>query len=173
MQEIGQQFSIWTIRLAVLLWIGFAVLWIRRDRISNARMKRMWAWGLATLLLVIHVISAFAYFHDWSHQLAAEHTAKVTDQVVGWYWSGGIWFNYLFVLLCGVEAYLWTGRRHPLLRSKSANRLVYGITVFMMINAAIVFAFTGFRWVALAGLGLVCVEMFRQRRSEKAAIDES
>ena len=169
--EAGQNFSLWTIRAAVLCWFVFAWLMLSRsstkkrsekthsaapiesaDRRFQVHPMAGWLWIVATLLLAIHIASAFAFFHQGSHSVAAEHTAQRTEEFIGLYWSGGIWFNYLFLFICVVEAVCWFRNSElPSARKPIFNWCVYGMAGFMIFNAGVVFVHGAARWINLAG----------------------
>ena len=45
----------------------------------------------------MHVICAFQFYHEWSHLVAHEHTARQTAVALGIDWGGGLYMNYLFI----------------------------------------------------------------------------
>ena len=53
--------------------------------------------GLA--LCVIHIGLAMGSVHGWSHAAAIDATAIQTDSVYGLRWGGGVFVNYLFVIV--------------------------------------------------------------------------
>ena len=56
------------------------------------------------MLLWIHVAIAFRYYHHGSHREAYEQTARETAETVGINWGGGIYFNYLMLVLWAGDA---------------------------------------------------------------------
>lgn len=94
-------------------------------------------WTGAWILCVVHVICAYHFQHHWSQAAARQHTAEMTDRVVGWYWSGGLYVNYAFLAVWGGHCILWWRNVVPaLLRMDLAMQLTAG---FMMFNATAVF----------------------------------
>ncbi len=159
--------SLWAIRFAIAGWIGFAGTVISgQGRHGHWRLARVF-WTVGTLLYLTHMITAFAWFHQWSHAAAMEHTAEITARVTGIDWGGGIWFNHGFTLICVLETVVWwmrpqwiTGRRRFL------NFLIYGYCVFIGFNATVIFAPGWLRWICpgtLAGLTLLQLRIGRQR----------
>lgn len=160
--DFGQSFSLWTVRLAVLCWFAFAWILIgelpRRGSLEKPKTERRvsqiarWLWILATALLAIHIVTAFAFFHQWSHAVAATHTAERTEEFTGLYWSGGIWLNYLLLVVCLYEAHFWFWNPNKILaRDQRWNWIVYGFVLFMVFNAGVVFVTGPARWVNLTG----------------------
>ena len=149
--ETGQQLSLWAIRIAIIFWFGFAVsLSSSRDSNVNWQWRRL-LWTLATIFYLIHVVSAFAWFHEWSHSAATEHTAEMTRQVTGIDWGGGIWFNHLFTIVCFVQTIAWwTWPASVKKRSRLTSFLIYGYCLFIGFNATVVFASGPVRWIGLA-----------------------
>lgn len=157
--EAGQQISIWSVRISVALWFLFAIASLR-PRGDHRIPGRIWM--MATLLHIVHVILAIGYFHDWSHQLATVHTANRTAELTGVNWSGGIWFNHLFMLVCIVESGLWLFTPNVILeRSRRMSLMVYGFWSFMIFNAAVVFVPGWYRWINLTGFGVVILLAIR------------
>jgi hypothetical protein len=90
----------WTIRLALLAYVGrFVVEPPRTAESPSSRNLARWLWTIACVLLWIHVVCAFEAYHHRSHALAYEHTARQTGALTGWNGGGGIYLNYLLMLL--------------------------------------------------------------------------
>lgn len=105
--------------------------WLPRG--STAAGSNRW-WIAAWLLLALHTAAAYHFVHRWSHPAAAEHTAVVTERVTGWRWGGGIWFNYAFLGLGGVDLLVLKG-----VGGRSTPRAFHVIALFMVFNATLVF----------------------------------
>src|SRR5579872_5327000 len=110
-----EELTRWTIRLALAAYVGMLVLRIRTksgirgntpalassgriDSTPGERFQRV-LFTLGCILLWAHVASAFAFYHHWSHDDAYSRTARETADTVGIDWGGGIYFNYLCLLL--------------------------------------------------------------------------
>ena len=91
-------------------------------------------WLAAWAVLVIHVLLAFHWVHHWEHDAAIEHTAEMTQRVIGWYWAGGLCINYAFILLWGFDAVRCV-RSH----SSTSGVTMQVISGFMWFNATVVF----------------------------------
>lgn len=84
-------------------------------------------------MCVVHVVCAYHFEHHWSQAAALKHTAEMTDRVIGWYWAGGLYVNYAFLVAWGIDAMRALMSKS---RSSLAMHLVAG---FMMFNATLVF----------------------------------
>jgi hypothetical protein len=79
--------------------------------------------------------------HGWSHQSALEATARQTAAVYGIEWGGGVYVNYLFVIIWLAEAWWW--RMDPKSYARKSPVLAWTLRAFyfiVIVNAAIVFA---------------------------------
>jgi hypothetical protein len=126
-------------------------------RCTFAPLARWW-WTVALAVYLLHVVSALHFYHRWSHAAALHHTAQRTYEVVGWWWSGGLYINYAFTLLwIGDVLWWWLAPQHFVRRPAWLARTWHGVFVFMAVNGAIVFAVGGFRWVSLGALLVLMV----------------
>ena len=94
--------------------------------------------GLATL--VVHIAIAIFHHHGGDHAAAVAETARLTGQVYGVAWGGGVYVNYAFVATWA--AYVWWWRSHPEpIDGTSPVILAIRAAVFVVIfNALVVFA---------------------------------
>jgi hypothetical protein len=125
-------------------------------------------WTVGCVAYLLHVASAFDYYHQWSHTAAYAATAQRTEEVVGWDWGGGLYINYLFTLVWLADVgWWWTDMRGYLARSRLIEWTVQGFMGFIAFNATVVFA-TGFsRWFGVAACVLLVVVQFRRRAPSK------
>ena len=145
-----------TAGICVVLYLAACLVWIRRGTKAAAT---KWLWTAGWLVLVVHTAAAFHFRHDWSPALAADHVAKRTEEVVGFYWAGGIWFNYALLLVWGVDVGLmWADRR-----SNVWFWFVHGFLAMMVISATVVFG-PAYWWIA-AGMFAVVGLISRRRAS--------
>lgn len=115
--------------------------------------------GLA--LCVTHIVIAMTSVHGWSHAAAIEATARSTEAVYGLRWGGGLFVNYLFVVVWAADT--WWSR--PGADRPAGNRAVrwllrifYAVVIF---NATVVFA----RWpMRLVGVCLVIALLVAWRK---------
>ena len=121
---------------------ALSLLFLARQR-SGDRPSRGVAffWTVGLIGLIVHVVCAFHYLHDWSYSAALKHTALRTFEVTGWSWAGGLYINFAFLLFWIWETVrLWRESfgRSPV-ASLSWRRFVHGVFLFMMFNATVVF----------------------------------
>ena len=145
---LGDALTRWTIRIALALAVGaLAARMVRRTHFAR------WTWTVGCLFYLAHVICAFHFFHDWSHQAAYDATARDADQLFGWNWGGGLYFNYAFTLIWVADVvWWWLAQGSYETRPRWVNAIVYGFFVFMAFNGAVVFATGATRWVSVAVL---------------------
>ena len=79
---------------------------------SDARWARWarwvwWSWLTGVALLAVHITMAMAIVHGWSHAAAVAATARTTNAVFGVDWGGGVYANYLFLIVWAAETMWW------------------------------------------------------------------
>ena len=159
----------WTIRLALGAYAGsLAIRLCAPDRPAGKRALHLarGLWTAGCLLLWLHVACAFHVYHHWSHAEAWEHTRRETAAVAGVNWGGGIYFNYLLMLLWTADLGWWWCSE-PTWRTRSAwwGGVLQAYLAFIILNATVVFETGPVRWVALAcTLGLSAAWLARLRR---------
>ncbi len=136
--EAGEHLMLWTVRASVGCYV--IALWRRLFVVEQSDRVYSRFWFASWLLCVLHVVCAFHFRHHWNHDTAIQHTADMTERVVGLKWGGGLYINYVFLLCWGCSAI--HGFRHQG-SSTPANRwLTTGLHVFaafMMFNATAIF----------------------------------
>lgn len=163
--EPGRSLILWSVRCAVAAYL--AAVWRHRTTdvsqdAARTTFRRLWA--AAWLLVVIHVLLAFHFEHHWSFGAALRHTAEMTERVVGLDWAGGLYINFLFLLVWGLDI---AGMiRHGRNGSCAAMRFA---AAFMMFNATVVFGPGG--WIAIAAVYLLALFIVagRIRRNDDPA----
>ncbi|MEM7392927.1 MAG: hypothetical protein AAF492_11335 [Verrucomicrobiota bacterium] len=131
--EIVSRASIW---LALVLYT--AGEWMRSR--SPETPKARWIWTGGCGFYVLHVLTAFSVFHDWSHQAATTHTALQTETLTGQAWGWGIYVNHIFTALWLSESLAWwlaPGRY--LNRPRRITLWIRGFFLFMIFNGAVIF----------------------------------
>jgi hypothetical protein len=155
----------WTARLAALFYsaalglrIGPTRCAIARCAIARCAIARCaiarWVWSAGCVALLAHMACAFHFHHRWSHQAAYWATARQTAERTGLDWGGGVYFNYAFAMVWGLDA-LWWWRVGPAryeARHAWAEWLIQGYLAFILFNATIVFGAGGARWFGAAAL---------------------
>ncbi len=124
--------------------------------------------------MIVHVVAAFHFRHDWSHASAVAHTARETYELLGWEFGLGVYFNYLFVAIWLVDALWWwlaptqyESRHHWL------SSMVHAYLLFIVINGCIVFEAGITRWAALLAIAMLLVRMARHRNLSSEQLHES
>jgi hypothetical protein len=143
------------------IWVAVAGYAAGAAAFALSRGRRVWdatarlTWTAACAALLVHVASAFHFYHAWSHGSAYVETARQTGEVVGFDWGGGLFINYALMTLWFVDvAWWWLGgldsyRRRPW----PLVAAWHGFLIFIIFNATVVFKDGLTRW---AGLG-VCL----------------
>lgn len=153
-----QQFSLWMVRFSCVLYIAALALWISKPTHFPKR-----AWTAACLFYLIHMMTAFAFFHNFSHTEAYHATARQTQTLMGVYYGGGLYWNYVFTVIWMADA-LWAWLGNYTQRARWIAWAVHGFLAFMFVNATVVF---GKGWIRIAGavgfLSLGALLMARRR----------
>ena len=169
--EFGDAALVWSVRLAVLSYLLGIVTLLRNhasDRVPTR--SECLFWTLGCLAYLTHVVLAFEYRHDWSHQSAWQHTATETERMIGIRRGDGIWVNYLFTLIWIVDAArLVTARA----RGRETNRIVdltiHTLFAFIIFNATVVFGPALYRWLAApVAIALTVLAVQRRQRATNA-----
>jgi hypothetical protein len=155
----------WTVRVAVVFYV--AALAARRFSFRWSRLT----WTAGCVAYLLHVAAAFHYYHHWSHDVAYESTAQQTQEVVGFDWGGGLYFNYAFTLVWFIDAVWWCiNPERYLTRPRVVEWAVQGFLGFIVFNATVVFA-TGFsRWLGVIACILLAI-VWLWPRKERANVD--
>lgn len=140
----------WTIRLALVCMAArFAgALFSRHSKVWPTYSRAIWTAGCVFFLL--HVISAFHFYHHWSHADAFETTARRTYEMLGVRFGEGIYFSYLFAILWTVDVAWWW--QSPQTHRRRANWLSVALLAYMAFiafNGAVIFEEGLTRWVGL------------------------
>jgi hypothetical protein len=144
----------WSVRLSLLLYAAtLAAFLIGRTKPALLREARL-TWTAGCLLLWLHLAAAFHFYHHWSHEAAWRATARDTEATIGLAFGTGVYFNYVFAVVWTIDAAWWwsTSPRSYYCRPRWAGILVHGFLIFMVINAAVLFADGALRWIAAAML---------------------
>ena len=146
--------------LFLTIWLSlvcFAAGEVGRARLGVVRAARdwpWWTWAAGILLAAAHFALAFEVRHDWSQAAAMRATADQTAAVYGLRWGGGLFVNYLFLLVWVADAWRW--RAAPARVAARRAALAWTLRAFyfvVIVNGAIVFA-AGWRRVVGLALGL-------------------
>jgi hypothetical protein len=159
--EFLTRLSIWLALVAYTVAVSMQCMARGRpDRWKSAR----WAWTFGCVCFLIHVVCAFAYFHDWSHTAALRDTARQTAAMTGWNWGGGLYFNYIFAAAWLMDVlWWWLAPASFAQRSSRLNGIWHGFFFFMVVNGAVVFVHGPMRWFGIALCSIVVVLWYKMR----------
>ena len=162
----------WTVRAALALYVVTLALRLaapRRRGLARA------AWTAGCLLFLAHVAAAFHYFHDWSHGDAYRETARQTGEMVGTYWGGGLYLNYLFTLAWAADVayWWWRGSEGYAARPRWIDQVLHGFMAFMAFNAVVVFESGVVRAAGVTAAILLAVLTFHRLRWPRTATERS
>ena len=167
--------------LYVTAWTSlslFALAEVGRDRTARAWPRVVSAAGLA--LMVVHILIAMGWRHEWVHASAIAATAAQTRGVYGLDWGGGVYVNYVFVVLWtlavlgrwGAHSAWGAAAPRRAAAAGSATRVPARVArwVFLIIiaNATIVFAGGWRRLLGVAIVAALAVAWFGPRRESRA-----
>ena len=155
--EPGRSFILWAARLSVALYSAAVIGWLGRRARASTRIR--WFWVASWATCVFHVLLAFHFEHHWSQSAAWQHTAETTERVVGWYWGGGLYVNYVFLAFWGWHAMAWLSGEPAV----SVQRAMHAVAAFMMFNATAVFG-PGWWWIPVALVGVLGIRQFWLKR---------
>jgi hypothetical protein len=134
------------IEIAVFYTIAVAVLcWAAGEALASRAF-----WTAGALLALIHSVAAFIVFYGGSHEMARIETARQTAALTGVAFSGGIYLNYLFLVVwLGDAAWWWAAPTSYRSRPRALTLAIRGFIFFIIVNGAVVFA-DG--WARLVGV---------------------
>lgn len=165
----GDLIIAWTIRLSMLLLCVSVLLQLQRELGPRIRFVQRGLWTTSFLLSVLHVLAAFHFVHHWSHTAAYLATAEETRLKLGFAYGAGVYFNYLFLIVWGIDvAWTWYGSRSHHRPTPWWIRAGRWYMLFIAFNGVVVFK-TG--WLRILGIamtaGLLAIAILRLRRSAK------
>ncbi len=154
----GEFLSRWSIRLALVCYAAAlaaqllsnnrpsvvarspdraTLLHARPELLREARL----AWTAGCALLWVHVAAAFHFYHNWSHTLAFEDTARQTEELLGFAVGEGVYVNYLFAAVWTIDAAYWwfAGLCSYAARPRWISVTVHAFLLFIVANATITF----------------------------------
>ncbi len=145
----GDDLTRGTVRLALAFYAAAAGLMLRLrpaewDGSGRGGLAR-WCWTLAWAAYVIHVGTAFHYYHGWSHADAVRHTREVSG------FGPGIYVSHLFTLLWSLDvAWWWLRPRAYAARPPWTGRALHAFMAFIIFNGTVVYEQGPIRWAGLA-----------------------
>ena len=128
-------------------------------------------WSVACASLIAHFISAFQFYHGWSHAAAYRDTARQTEEVFGFNWGGGLFINYALLIAWIVDLAWWwrSGLDSYRKRPWPLVALWHGLLIFIIFNATVVFGDGMVRWVGLAICLLLTLTWLRIVRADEVS----
>jgi hypothetical protein len=150
--EMGEFLTRGTIWVSV---VGYAVGSVI---FASARTRAQWdaaarvVWTVACASLIAHFISAFQFYHGWSHAAAYRDTARQTQEVFGFDWGGGLFINYALLIAWIVDIGWWWRSGLDSYRKRPWPLVAawHGLLIFIIFNATVVFGNGLVRWLGLA-----------------------
>lgn len=132
-------------------------------------------WTGGWLCYVLHVVSAFHFFHGWDHAHAWQHTAVRTDEfLIGIGLSAqqsgdGIYVTHVFTTLWTLDVLYWWLRGHAAYARLPLwyFRLRDAFMLFITFNGVVVFETGTTRWLGalvtllMIGWGIRCLQLRR------------
>jgi hypothetical protein len=123
---------------------------------ASSRRRRFWTLGWCAF--VLHLAAAFHFVHHWSHTEAAEATSRRALEVTGSPAPGGIYFNYVFLLVWTLDvAWLWIAPTNYARRPRPITWIVHGFLLFIFVIATVVFGHGLVRWLGAAALVILAI----------------
>jgi len=144
-----------TMVLATITWALGEVL-MRRSAGTDRLARAMWTAGIG--LALIHVFLAFELVYAWNHEAAVDATSRQAAERVGWAWRGGIYVNYVFLVLWLADvSWWWVAPATHATRSLRFETSRLALFTFMFFNGAVVFASAATRVVGIAAVTAVLI----------------
>jgi hypothetical protein len=119
---------------------------------------------LGALICVAHITLAMSNVHRWSHAAAIAATAAQTNAFYGVRWGGGVYVNYVFSAVWIADALQRLVA--PASFARRSRALVWTLRAFyfvIIVNAAVIFAAPGRRWMGVVICVLIAVAWSRQQ----------
>jgi hypothetical protein len=152
MGEFLTRSTIWV--SIVCYTVGSVIFALSTSRQKSAQLDSAarLVWSVACGSLIAHFISAFHFYHGWSHAVAYGDTARQTAEVFGFNWGGGLFINYALLIAWIVDLAWWwrSGLDSYRKRPWPLLALWHTLLIFIIFNATVVFGDGTVRWLGLA-----------------------
>lgn len=177
--DSGELLTRWTARIAMIFYALSLAQRLRTRSDSSATSATSAApdalaaalWAVGCGVYLAHLAAAFGYYLHWSHTEGVAFTAVRSEQIVGWRFGGGIYFNYAFTIVWLVDV-LWmiAGRASYARRPGWYDLVVHGFMAFMAFNGVVVFGPSPTREVGAVAVVVLIAIWWRSRpRLQSAA----
>ena len=142
------------VEIAVFYTVAAAVLCWSAGEACRSRVL----WSVGALLALFHSVAAFVVVYGGSHDTARFETTRQTAALTGVEFSGGIYVNYLFLIVwLGDAAWWWLAPRSYRGRPRVLELAIRGFIFFIIVNGAVIFADGWARIVGLVALAVATV----------------
>jgi hypothetical protein len=154
------------LEIAVFATISAAVLcWALGEALQS---RAFWTSG--ALLALIHSVAAFVVFYGGSHETARVETMRQTAALTGIEFSGGIYLNYVFLVVWLADAaWWWVAPVSYRARARAVSFAIRAFIVFIIVNGAVVFADGWARIVGLVALLVAAAGTWHRRTGPGSA----
>jgi hypothetical protein len=159
---LGAELIAWTVRLGVLCFAVTLGGWAAGVNSGQGERLLRWWWTVGWGLFVLHMLAAFHFQHGWSHQQAYADTAMQTGELIGWEFGGGVYFNYLLIVLWGGDVLAWWSGWAATAGYRVWRKAVLAYLCFIVFNGVVVFKGGWVRWVGVA-VSLVIAGLWARR----------
>ena len=161
----AETLTLWTALISLSLYAAHVAILLRSRAEKNSLARTLYAAGY--IVFLAHVASAFHFYHHWSHEAALLETGRQTEEAFGFFWGGGIYFNYAFTVGWMLDALWWVSAPTSYrCRSPWLMTCWHAYFAFMAVNATVVFGDGIARWGGGA-VATVLVVLWVRVRSRK------
>ncbi|MEK6283238.1 MAG: hypothetical protein AABN95_23015 [Acidobacteriota bacterium] len=159
------------------IWVSIVGYAVGSVIFAFSRRRSRWnsgvrvVWSIACVSLIAHFISAFQFYHGWSHAAAYGDTARQTEELFGLNWGGGLFINYALLIGWIVDILWWWRSGLDSYRNRPWPLVVgwHALLVFIIFNATVVFGDGIVRWVGLVIGVLLTLTWWRIAREGSAS----
>jgi hypothetical protein len=178
-RDMGEFLTRATIWVSIVGYTLGSILFALSRGGSSSQGKAQWdsiarvVWTVACASLIAHFISAFQFYHGWSHAAAYRDTARQTEELFGLNWGGGLFINYALMIVWMVDISWWWRSGLDSYRKRPWPLVAawHGFLIFIIFNATVVFGEGVVRWVGCAIcllLALTWLDIAKRSRNLRA-----
>ena len=145
---LGELLIRWTIWLSMLAYALYLLCLCQPRRFDWSFRRGIWTFSMVTF--VGHFLSAYHFYHHWSHAHVVADTATKTENVIGWSFGQGIYFSYLFLGVWLLDVlWMWGSPSSYQSRSRGIGWMIHIYLFFIAINGTAVFESGVTRWATI------------------------